>query len=51
MKEFLDFFGIFLGFPFFEHQPLKAWHSLHLRTERYMTSSDGATLVVQDQDK
>ena len=32
-------FGDFLRF-----QPLKAWHSLHLGTERYMTKPDGATI-------
>ena len=35
----------FLGFPFFDYQPLNARHSLHLRTEKYMTHPDGATLV------
>ena len=42
--EFLEFFGNSRGFPFFECQPLKAWHSLHLGTERYMTKPDGATI-------
>ena len=41
--EFLEFLGISFGFPFFDFQPLKAWHSLHLRTERYMTKPGGAT--------
>ena len=41
--EFLDFLGISFGFPFFDFQPLKAWHSLHLGTERYMTKPGGAT--------
>ena len=41
MGEFLEFWGISSGFPFFVYQPLKAWHSLHLRTERYMTPPDG----------
>ena len=41
MGEFLEFLGISFGFPFFVYQPLKAWHSLHLRTERYMTTPDG----------
>ena len=48
MGEFLDFLGISFGFCFFVYQPLKAWHSLHLGTERYMTPPDGATLVVWD---
>ena len=42
--EFLNFWGISFGFPFFDFQPLKAWHPLHLRTERYMTKPSGATL-------
>ena len=37
MGEFLDLFGISFGFPFTVYQPLKAGHSLHLGTERYMT--------------
>ena len=41
--EFLEFLGISFGFPFFDFQPLKAWHSLHLGTERYMTKPGGAT--------
>ena len=41
--EFLEFWGISFGLPFFDFQPLKAWHSLHLRTERYMTKPGGAT--------
>ena len=41
--EFLEFFKISFGFPFFDFQPLKAWHSLHLGTERYMTKPGGAT--------
>ena len=45
MGELLDFVGFSFGFPFFDFQPLKAWHSLHLGTERYMTLPDGATLV------
>ena len=40
--EFLEFLGISFGFPFFDFQPLKAWHSLHLGTERYMTKPGGA---------
>ena len=48
MGEFLKFLGISFGLPFFDIQPLKAWHSLHLGTERYMTPPDGATLVSQD---
>ena len=43
--EFLEFRGISFGFPFFDFQPLKAWHSLHLGTEGYMTPPDCATLV------
>ena len=46
MEEFLEFLGISFGFPFFVYQPLKAWHSLHLGTERYMTTPDGPTLVL-----
>ena len=46
MWEFLEFLGISFGFPFIVNQPLKAWHSLHLGTERYMTTPDGATLVL-----
>ena len=42
--EFLELLGISFGFPFFDFQPLKAWHSLHLGTERYMTKPGGATL-------
>ena len=38
--EFLDFLKISFGFPFFDFQPLKAWHSLHLRN---MTKPGGAT--------
>ena len=41
--EFLEFLGISFGFPSFDFQPLKAWHSLHLGTERYMTKPGGAT--------
>ena len=41
--EFLEYLGISFGFPFFDFQPLKAWHSLHLGTERYMTKPGGAT--------
>ena len=41
--EFLEFLGISFGFPFFDFQPLKAWHSLHLGTERYMTKPGDAT--------
>ena len=41
--EFLEFLGISFGFPFFDFQPLKAWHSLHLGTERYMIKLGGAT--------
>ena len=48
MGEFLQFLGISFGFPFFDFQPLKAWHSLNLGTERYMTPPDGATLVLRD---
>ena len=43
MGELLEFWGISFGFPFFDFQPLKAWHSLHLGTERYMTKPGGAT--------
>ena len=46
MGEFLEFLGISFGFPFFEYQPVKAWHPFHLGTERYITPPDGATLVV-----
>ena len=46
MGEFLEFWGISFGFAFFEYQPPKAWNSLHLGTERYMTPPGGATLVV-----
>ena len=49
MGEFLEFWGSSFGFPFFEYHPLKAWHSLHLGTERYniyyMTPPEGAILV------
>ena len=38
------FVGDFLSFHFFDFQPLKPWHSLHLGTERYMTKPDGATI-------
>ena len=41
--EFLELLGISFGFPFFDFQPLNAWHSLHLGTERYMTKPGGAT--------
>ena len=41
--EFMEFLGISFGFLFFDFQPPKAWHSLHLRTERYMTKPGGAT--------
>ena len=41
MEEFLEF----LGFSFSDEQPLKDWHSLYLRTERYMIPSDSATLA------
>ena len=41
--EFLEFLGISFGFPFFDFQPLKAWYSLRLGTERYMTKPGGAT--------
>ena len=37
MGEFLESLGISLGFPVFEYQLLKAWHSLHLGTEMYLT--------------
>ena len=43
IRGFLEFWGISFGFPFFDFQPLKAWHSLHLGTERYMTKPGGAT--------
>ena len=46
--EFLEFLGISFGFPFFDFQQLKTWHSLHLGTERYMTKPGGATLGVWD---
>ena len=42
--EFLDFFWISCGFLFFDFKPAKSWHSLHLRTERYMTPPDGPTI-------
>ena len=48
MGEFLEFGGISFGFPFFDFQTIKAWHSLHLGTERYMTPPDGARLVARD---
>ena len=35
----------FLQFSIFDKQPFKAGHSLHLGTEKYMTTPDGATLV------
>ena len=41
--EFLEFWGISFDFHFFDFQLLKAWHSLHLGTERYMTKPGGAT--------
>ena len=41
--EFLEFLGISFGFPFIDFQPLKAWHSLHLGTDRYMTKPGGTT--------
>ena len=44
--EFLEFLGIPCGFPFFDFQQLKAWFSLHLGTERYMTTPGSATLVL-----
>ena len=37
----MEFWGISFGFPFFVYQPLKALHSVHLGTERYMTPPDG----------
>ena len=41
--EFLELLEVSSDFPFFDFQPLKAWHSLHLGTERYMTTPGGAT--------
>ena len=42
--EFLEFLGIPCGFLSIDFQPLKAWYSLHLGTERYMTPPDGTTV-------
>ena len=37
-------FRIPCGFPFFDFQQLKAWHSLHLRTARCVAPPDSATI-------
>lgn len=44
MGGFLEFLGIPCGFSFFDFQPLKTEHSLHLGTESSMTPPDGATI-------
>ena len=44
VEEILEFVRISCGFPFLDFRPLKAWHFLHLGTERYMTPPDGVTI-------
>ena len=41
----MELLGISFGFPFFDFQPLKARHSLHLGTESDMTTPGGAVAV------
>ena len=48
--EFLELLGNPCGFPFFDFQAHKAWHSLHLGSERYITTTGGATLETSRED-
>ena len=44
MGEFLEFWGISYGFPFFDHQLLRVSHPLLLGTKSYVTPPVGAHL-------
>ena len=44
IRDFVDSFRISCGFPLFVFQPLKPWHALHLRPERYRSPPHSTTI-------